>query len=131
MKKYLAIAFSFILLLNCFMKLIILAEFHVNWQYIASHYCVNRNIKDSDCKGHCYLNKNLNQEKKDSKSPLAKTKITEESFECISINLFNCLKKISQKSFLICQEDILQSFLNKIFKPPTQSLVLQLIIFNF
>lgn len=123
MKKHLAIALSFILMVNCFMKLIILADFHVNRQYIASHYCVNRNIKESDCKGHCYLNKNLNQEKKDSKSPIAKTRITEESLECISTNLFNYIKTISQKPFLIFQEDFLQSFLSKIFRPPKNSLV--------
>ncbi|MBO9698937.1 MAG: hypothetical protein J7604_01945 [Sporocytophaga sp.] len=123
MKKYLAIALSFLLLLNCFMKLIILADFHINRQYIASHYCMNRNIKGSDCKGHCYLNKSLNQEKKDSKSPVAKTKITEESFECISFNLFNCIKKVSQKPRLIYQEDFLQSFPDKIFRPPKISLV--------
>jgi len=118
MKRYLAIALSFILILNCFMKLIILADFHVNRQYIASHYCVNRNIIGSDCKGHCHLNKNLNQEKKDSKSSAVKTKITEESFECIFINLFNCVHIISQKSLLIYQENFFQSFLNKIFRPP-------------
>ncbi len=47
-----------------FSKWLLIASFAANQRYIANQLCVNRNNPNSNCKGHCYLSKQLNKEEK-------------------------------------------------------------------
>lgn len=40
--------------------------FELNREYIAAELCVNRDVPESGCNGHCYLMKKLKQAQKDS-----------------------------------------------------------------
>lgn len=56
-------------LLQNFGKVYILLNFEINQTYIAKNLCVQKDKPDNCCKGHCYLNKQLEEEDKKEKSP--------------------------------------------------------------
>lgn len=46
--------------------------YKINQKSITEKYCINKNKKNSCCKGSCHLNSTLNKiDKEDSKNPLA------------------------------------------------------------
>jgi hypothetical protein len=74
-RKVLSISLSFIILLQCSMKLIIVAQFESNRKYISQNLCENRNKPKSNCRGKCYLKKQLKKEdKNESANNLLKAK---------------------------------------------------------
>jgi hypothetical protein len=56
-----AILFLLALTSTYFSRLFILADFELNRQYIADHYCINKNRPWMHCNGHCYLMRKLNE----------------------------------------------------------------------
>ena len=73
--KGICILFLMILiLLQSFSKLVIIAEYQINREYIASKLCINRNIPKMHCNGKCQMMKKLSEEEKNNAPvPAAKT----------------------------------------------------------
>jgi hypothetical protein len=45
-------------------KTLLLVDFIINRDYIASNLCEKKDVKDNCCKGYCHLTKQLKQEEK-------------------------------------------------------------------
>jgi len=56
----------FAMMLQCFSKMIVVAEFYANRDYIARNLCVNRFNTAVHCAGRCQLDKRILQEEKSS-----------------------------------------------------------------
>ena len=54
------------MMLQCFSKMIVVAEFYANRDYIARNLCVNRFNTAVHCEGRCQLDKRILQEEKSS-----------------------------------------------------------------
>jgi hypothetical protein len=100
---------------NCFLIL----AYNVNQSYISKELCVNKAIPSMHCKGHCYLNKQL--EKEEKPSPLS-TK-GNEKFEiqlfCMQLSSFFINNEITEKSFCKHEQNFTpQQFVFNSFRPP-------------
>ncbi len=63
--KFISVIILFICLIAAtFSKLVLIACFDLNENYVAKELCVNKNNPSRHCNGHCYLNKQLNNEEK-------------------------------------------------------------------
>lgn len=56
------------MLLRTFSSAFIMLNFIANQDYIERTFCVNKNIPNSRCHGHCHLKKQLEQEEQSNKS---------------------------------------------------------------
>ncbi|HEX8549105.1 MAG TPA: hypothetical protein VF691_19215, partial [Cytophagaceae bacterium] len=56
-------------------------DYHINYDYISTQLCVNKDKSELNCKGNCYLNKQL-----------AKTAEKESQDKSISQKLFDCVE---------------------------------------
>lgn len=56
----------FSLMLQCFSKMIVVADFYANRDYIAKNLCINRYQTAISCGGKCQLNKRLREENKEN-----------------------------------------------------------------
>jgi hypothetical protein len=56
----------FAMMLQCFSKMIVVAEFYANRDYIARNLCINRLNTAVHCAGRCQLDKRILQEEKSS-----------------------------------------------------------------
>ncbi|KFF08310.1 hypothetical protein [Chryseobacterium luteum] len=113
----------FLTLYMVFRPLIPLIEYAVNYDYISTVLCINKNKPDLHCNGKCYLSKELAKTNDSGSSPLSKTKNSgqkildictlpeiasiDKAERFLSLN-FNFLYKTAY-AFL---------FLKHIFKPP-------------
>jgi hypothetical protein len=61
LKRIVSILLLFALAFECFSELGILAYYQLNRDYIARMLCVNRDKPMMHCNGHCYLNKQLKE----------------------------------------------------------------------
>lgn len=59
-------AVLFAMMLQCFSKMIVVAEFYANRDYIARNLCINRFNTAVHCAGRCQLDKRILQEEKSS-----------------------------------------------------------------
>jgi hypothetical protein len=70
MKAFASLFLITILLLQCSMKLSIVAYYELNKEYITANFCENKANPAMKCNGKCYLNKKIKaQEKQESKTP--------------------------------------------------------------
>jgi hypothetical protein len=69
MKQFFAIVLVSIILLQSFSKLIIIAGYELNKDYISKILCENRGKPMMHCNGHCQLKKQLNKDEKQQQSP--------------------------------------------------------------
>jgi hypothetical protein len=56
----------FAMMLQCFSKMIVVADFYANRDYIARNLCINRFNTAVHCEGRCQLDKRILQEEKSS-----------------------------------------------------------------
>src|SRR5690242_12347933 len=119
--KFISVTILLICLISAtFSQWLLIACFDLNKNYIAKELCVNKNNPSAHCNGHCYLNKELNNEEKSS-NPLNNS--LKEKFEiqlfCIdapaNINVISSLV-ITTHSYL--QNFTAQEFLHDAFHPP-------------
>jgi len=61
------VAVLFALMLQCFSKMIVVAEFYANRDYIARNLCINRLNPAVHCEGRCQLDKRILQDEKNGK----------------------------------------------------------------
>jgi hypothetical protein len=64
MKRFFLIIILFVFLVQNFSKLIIIANYEVNKDYISRVLCENRDKPMMHCNGHCQLKKQLDKEEK-------------------------------------------------------------------
>lgn len=60
------------LLLQSFSKLLIMADFEANREFIAQNLCVQKEIKNNCCQGSCHLKKELEKDERKQDSPTSK-----------------------------------------------------------
>jgi hypothetical protein len=115
------------ILFTCYMvfrPLIPLAEYAVNYDYIANTLCVNKSKPELHCNGKCYLSKELAKANSDSEStPL--NKIKNSGQKILDIYILPDITKvtISEKvpffiGTFLYRTDYSFLFLKHIFKPP-------------
>lgn len=72
MKAIIAILFSLFFLLTTMQQTSFYLLYKLNEKSITEKYCVNKNVKNSSCKGSCHLNKTIaNAEKQNSSNPFS------------------------------------------------------------
>lgn len=120
MKFLYSILFTFYMV---FRPLIPLAEYAVNYDYIVTTLCVNKNKPEIHCNGKCYLSKELAKTNDSESSPLQKTKNSGQKI--LDIYILPEVTEISvNEKFLFFNFRFIYEtaysflFLNTIFKPP-------------
>lgn len=103
-----------------FSQWLLIACFDANETYIAKELCINKNNPSAHCNGHCYLNKELNNEQK-STNPLntsSKEKFDIQLFCVDHLNNLNIVSSIIKTSHSRSQNFNSQEFLKVLFRPP-------------
>jgi hypothetical protein len=101
MKQIFVIFLSSVILLQSLSKLIIIADYEVNKDYISKILCENRNKPMMHCNGHCQLKKKLNKDEKQQQSSANPLK------EKSEVHIFaNYNSTLSPLSFLFLTESI-------------------------
>jgi hypothetical protein len=103
-----------------FSQLLMIACFDLNENFVAKEYCVNKNIPSSHCNGHCYLNKQLNNEEKPG-NPLnasLKEKFEVQLFYVEGSDKIIVPPKITSTLSSLFQNFSVQEFLKNTFRPP-------------
>ncbi|MBV8324751.1 hypothetical protein [Chryseobacterium sp.] len=106
-----------------FRPLIPVVEYAVNYDYIVSTLCVNKNKPEIHCNGKCYLSKELAKANDSETSPFNKTKPSGQKMLDIyilpEIAKISVTEKIPFFNFNFIYETAYSFlFLNSIFKPP-------------
>ena len=106
-----------------FRPLIPVAEYAVNYDYIVSTLCVNKNKPEIHCNGKCYLAKELAKANDSETSPFNKAKTSGQKILDIyilpAITRISAVEKIPFFNFNFTYEtEYSFLFLNSIFKPP-------------
>jgi len=98
-------------------------EYYINYDYISTVLCENKEIVELDCNGKCYLKKQL----KEQKSPLENenpnhVSIDLEKYPVSLLGLFSCkLKntvKLNKKHYIL-NFGKTKKYISKVFHPPT------------
>ena len=93
MKSLFAILFSVFFLLTTMQQTSFYLLYKLNEKSITEKYCVNKNVKNSCCKGSCHLNKTIaNAEKEISNNPFSTLNIKIKEVEIF----FTSLNKLQQ-----------------------------------
>jgi len=122
--KFISVTILLICLITAtFSQWLLIACFDINETYIAKELCVNKNNPSSHCNGHCYLNKELNNEER-STNPL--TNSAKEKFEiqlfCIDAsNIINVVSSSVTATHPYLQNFAAQEFLHNTFHPPSMA----------
>jgi hypothetical protein len=99
---------------------ILIAAFNMNQQFIATTLCENRNHPEIHCNGHCFLNKQLNnQQKQDgSANTGSKTRVSIQLFkeEFTTNNLSVAMQKAGVYAYYKYRRA--QGFILSFFQPP-------------
>lgn len=71
-KHIIAILILSAVLLQTFSKVIIVADYWLNKDYIAKNLCEKKDVVNNCCKGKCHLKKQLEQDDKKEQAPVSK-----------------------------------------------------------
>jgi hypothetical protein len=102
---------------STFNKALVLVDYQVNKNYIATVLCVNRDKPASCCKGKCYLKKTLQRQEDGDKSTAAKEKF-ESDWYFEDIHTGESRKAIAEITFGDMLEQLPIQFPHAIFHPP-------------
>ena len=95
------------------------ADFFLNKSYITKVLCINKAKPKMDCKGKCYLAKQLKeQEKQDQQAPVAKKFKIEVLFNLSEPLQINICKQGGKVEYLPAYSLPLSSFPHSVFHPP-------------
>jgi hypothetical protein len=72
-----SLLFPLLLLMPSLINLYVITEFQVNKEYISRNLCIQKEVKNSSCKGACYL-KNRLEETREASAGIPENKILEE-----------------------------------------------------
>jgi hypothetical protein len=120
-RAFIAILLASAFLLQSAGKLLVLANYEINKEYIAKTLCVNKAKPKMHCNGKCHLKKQLEKQEKKENTPANNLKTK------IDIQLFSESRSFieSKKTFEIVQHHshylfpLYDSPLASIFHPPT------------
>jgi hypothetical protein len=119
--KFISISILFICLLSAtFSKWILIAAYELNQQYISKELCINKTNPSAHCNGHCYLNKQLNNEEKPA-SPFNTN--SSEKFDiqlfCVELPAGETASSALKKSFSNKPQYFTpQQYIQNLFQPP-------------
>lgn len=111
-----------VFLLQTLSKTIVVADYQINKEYIATVLCVNKNKPKMHCNGKCHLKNELNKAEKQENSPANPVNEKKEiqlfsglniNFELINTVIFNSNKLKSDYSFHMSDKH-----LASVFHPP-------------
>lgn len=89
MNRIFIISLLAILLLQTFSKVLIIADYQANKEFIMEFLCINRDKPELECEGKCHLTKNLKEQEQAEKQQ-GEQSLTKE----VQVNLF-CQSRIS------------------------------------
>ena len=123
LKKLLTILLALAFVVQSTSQLWIKAAFYSNRDYIANNLCINRFDTIPLCKGSCYLEEKLAQDKEQQKSTSAEVKAKEIVlfFQQPSLELYaqsNIAFFIEREFNFFSYNCIPQDFISKVFHPP-------------
>lgn len=120
LRSFIAIVLASVFLLQSASKLLVIANYELNKEYIAKNLCENKAKPKSTCNGKCQLKKQLQKEdKKEKEAPASQKEKSEIQF--FSNKLFNFLqvvvseKETIQISYLFSKSS---KHLSGVFHPP-------------
>ncbi len=120
MKQIFVILLISVIMLQSFSKLMIIADYELNKDYISKVLCENRSKPQMHCNGKCQLKKQLEKDEKEQNSPFNPLKEKNEvQFFGESRNLFssiNLFVEVQQNIFFLIPES--DSHLSAVFQPP-------------
>lgn len=120
MKRIVAIQLLLIILFQCSFKTAITVSFFMNKDYIARILCINKDKPRLNCNGKCYLQKQLEKEKK---SELPIPGISKDKTETIFILSSDIFHVVNNTKYTVCENEppAIQGrqFSREIFHPPS------------
>ena len=122
LKQIVCLVLVSVFLLKTFNTSIVLANYHINKDYIAKVLCVNKSKPQMHCNGKCHLKNELNKTEKKEHSPA--NPVTEKSqvqlfsesnstFDLLNTVILNPNKLLSNCSFHLSEKH-----LDSVFHPP-------------
>jgi len=102
LKSFIAILLASVFLLQSASKLIIIANYEINKEYISKNLCENKAKPKSKCNGKCHLKKQLQkEEQKEKQTPSSQKEKSEVQFwsKKTSVLLSNLVKINKQNNF--------------------------------
>ena len=111
----------FLLVLQSHFKLFIYLNYFINFKQITNEFCINKSFPEKQCKGRCYLSRQLKkQDIKEKKLPLSIIEIKEiqlfiSYYNYIPFNFIKCLTSTPLSVYIIKEY---RSVSVKIFQPP-------------
>jgi hypothetical protein len=118
-----AIIFPAILLMPSLVNIYVITDFQLHQEFIAQNLCVNKEKKDSDCHGTCYLKKKL-KESNSQEAEIPKEKIREEMGSKYTVALSGLKPFIQPQCACVHfspDEELQTSPLPALFRPPNQA----------
>lgn len=105
MKIVITTGLIFIISLLSFQEVVVYLGFKINQDFIAANFCVEKDIKESDCKGSCCLSKMVSNTKERPSSD-----IPIPVFEPVKVDLFLQSLKFSELSSIDLVSDLFADF---------------------
>jgi len=122
MSKVIAIFVFIGVLFQSFSKVLIIADYYLNEDYIARNFCENKDKPQLHCNGKCYLKKELNKDRDAQNASFPKNLAEQFNItlfaETRSFILSSCFEYIPKQEFFSFQEDLICGIFKSIFHPP-------------
>ena len=102
-------------------NVVITMAFYLNQAYIASEFCVKREIKDNTCQGTCYLTEKFEQNNQNEPTEIPLAVLLDQSIQILAIiNTFATLHYSQEDCEYILQDYFHQTndFVTDVFHPP-------------
>jgi len=110
------------ILFQTFNRVLIIAQYYANQEYIAKNICENRDKPKMHCNGKCHLKKQLAKEEKEQ-SPSPRSQKSEEVVTLFSShNLYTIIEHVNiatRKSYFTYNDMRTAFFLSSVFHPPS------------
>ena len=120
MKSIISILIASVFLLQSSSKLLIIADYEINKDFIAKVLCINKKKPKSKCNGKCHLKKQLDkEEKKESSDPNSVEKKSEVQYcSCKKLKLNQVVDIVKSDDEFSYSMPYYDSHLNGVFHPP-------------
>jgi hypothetical protein len=70
-KKVIIIFLCLLYSISSFREFVPFVEYYYNYNYIVENLCINRDNPESECNGHCYLEKQVDKQEKQEKEAIS------------------------------------------------------------
>ena len=121
MLKVVSIILTSLVCFSLFLNTMIISYHSVNYEYIVAELCVEKDLKESCCKGSCHLASQFDKAE-NSKSTSDLNYINSADlmnwFSSEKIQEESTSKFVVNKPNLLLQANVLEGFVSRIFHPP-------------